>query len=91
VKKAKMSATSIGQRVQELVVGIVMAVVLLSVGVALGPTVISAAAEINATSLASVPLASVLVFLATYISFFYYLGIVLGSIAIIWAYAQFHK
>ena len=69
------------------------AVVLLLVGVALGPTVLDAAAAINSTAVMvdyptnndTIPMGSVIVMLATYIGFFYYLGIVLGAIAMIWA------
>ena len=86
-------ASRIGNSVQNIVIGIVAAVVLLLVGIALGPTVISAAADINETALmvnyptdnTSIPMASVLILLADYIGFFYYLGIVLGAIAMIWA------
>jgi hypothetical protein len=70
------------------VIGIITAVVFLLVGVSLGPTVISAAAKINATALTSVTMGSVLVTLASYISFFFYLGIVIGAIALVWAVAR---
>ena len=76
---------SIGARVEKLIVGVILAVVLLLVGVALGPTVLLATADINATTLADVPMGSVIVLLATYVGFFYYLGIVLGAIGMIWA------
>ena len=78
-------ASRIGNRVQDVVIGVVAAVVLLLVGVALGPTVLSAAADINATSMADVVMGDVLVLLADYIGFFYYLGIVLAAIAMVWA------
>lgn len=48
-------------------------------------------ADINATSLADVPLADIVVFLATYVGFFYYFGLVIGAIAIVWGYAQIKK
>jgi hypothetical protein len=70
------------------VIGIITAVVFLLVGVSLGPTVISAAAKINATALTSVTMGSVLVTLASYISFFFYLGITIGAIALVWAVAR---
>ena len=66
-----------------------MAVVLLLVGVALGPTVLAATADINATTLATVPMGSVIVLLATYVGFFYYLGIILGAISMIWAIVNY--
>ena len=84
---------SIGARVEKLIVGVILAVVLLLVGVALGPTVLAATADINATLLVAnpsqnitgVPMGAVIVLLATYVGFFYYLGIVLGAIGMIWA------
>lgn len=76
---------SIGSRVEKLIVGVILAVVLLLVGVALGPTVLAATADINATALADVPMGSVIVLLGTYVGFFYYLGIILGAISMIWA------
>ena len=76
---------SIGTRVEKLIVGVILAVVLLLVGVALGPTVLAATADINVTALADVPMGSVIVLLATYVGFFYYLGIILGAISMIWA------
>jgi len=84
-------AAKIGNAVQGIVIGIVAAVVLLLVGIALGPTVLAATADINATALASVPMGSVIVLLAEYIGFFYYLGIVLGAIAMVWAVVQKSK
>lgn len=78
-------AQRIGNSVQNIVIGIVAAVVLLLVGIALGPTVLAATADINATALADVPMGDVIVLLATYVGFFYYLGIVLGAMAMIWA------
>ena len=72
-----------------MIVGVIMAVVLLLVGVALGPTVLAATADINATTLATVPMGSVIVLLATYVGFFYYLGIILGAISMIWAIVNY--
>ena len=80
---------NIGRRVESLIVGVIMAVVLLLVGVALGPTVLAATADVNATALASVPMGSVIVLLATYVGFFYYLGIILGAIAMIWGVVNY--
>jgi hypothetical protein len=81
-------AARIGNSVQNVVIGIVAAVVLLLVGVALGPTVSASIADINATTLADVPMYSVIVLLAGYIPFFYYIGIVLGAMVMIWATVQ---
>jgi len=78
----------IGSMVNNVVVGIIAAVIFILVGVALGPTVISSVAEINATTLSGVPLADVIVLLGTYVPAFYYLGIVLGGMAMVWATAN---
>ena len=77
--------SSIGAQVNKTVMGVIGAVIFILVGVALGPTVISAVAEINATSMADVVMGDVIVTLAGFIGFFYYLGIVLGGLAMIWA------
>jgi hypothetical protein len=81
----------IGGMVNNIIMGIITAVIFLLVGVALGPTVIDAANDINATSVAGVPLASVIVLLADYIGAFYYLGIVLGAMAMVWASVRYGK
>jgi hypothetical protein len=78
----------IGDTVQNTVIGVVAAVVFLLVGIALGPTVLDATADINTTALANVPMGEVIVLLATYVGFFFYIGIVLGAIAMIWAAAR---
>lgn len=75
----------IGDMVNRTVMGVLMAVLFLLVGVALGPTVISSIGDINATTLSGVPLADVIVLLGTYIPAFYYLAIVLGAIGLVWA------
>lgn len=77
--------SSIGNMINKTVMGIMSAVIFILVGVALGPTVIAAAADINATTLGGTPLASVIVLLATYIGAFYYLAIVLGALTMVWA------
>lgn len=76
--------SSIGRLVNTTVMGIITAVIFVLVGVALGPTVIAAVADINATSMADVALGDVIVLLADYLPAFYYLGIVLGGMAIVW-------
>lgn len=81
---------NIGVKVENLIIGVIMAVVLLLIGVALGPTVVAAIVNINATSLATVPMGSVIVLLASYVPFFYYLGIVLGAIAMIWGVVNYN-
>jgi hypothetical protein len=65
--------------------GVITAAIFVLVGVALGPTIISSVADINATTLAGIPLAGVIVLLATYLPAFYSLAIVLGGITMVWA------
>ena len=77
--------SSIGSMVNKTVMGVITAVIFVLIGVALGPTVILSVAEINATTLANVPLSSVIILLGTYLPAFYYLAIVLGGIAMVWA------
>ena len=76
--------SSIGSMVNHTVMGVITAVIFVLIGVALGPTVISAVADINATTLANVPLSSVIILLGTYLPAFYYLAIVLGGISMVW-------
>ena len=77
--------SSIGKMVNTTVMGVITAVIFVLIGVALGPTVIDSVADINATLLADVPLSGVIILLATYVPAFYYLAIVLGGIAMVWA------
>lgn len=70
---------SIGNRVQYMVITVIMAVVLLVIGIALLPTVIDAAADINATTLSGVVLADVIILIGGYIPFFFALAIVIGA------------
>ena len=83
--------SAIGNMVNKTVMGVITAVIFVLIGVALGPTVIASVADINMTTLTSngtadaVPLAGVIILLATYLPAFYYLAIVLGGIAMVWA------
>ena len=77
--------SSIGNMVNKTVMGVITAVIFVLIGVALGPTVISSVADINSTLLANVPLSAVIILLSTYLPAFYYLAIVLGGIAMVWA------
>ena len=81
-------SSKIGGMINNTVMGIIIGVIFITVGVALGPTVVAAAGEINATALAGVELASVVVFLASLIPAFYYLGVVVGGIGMIWRATQ---
>lgn len=83
--------SSIGNMVNRTVMGVITAVIFILIGVALGPTVILSVAEINSTTLADVPLASVIILLADYLPAFYYLAIVLGGIAMVWAATRSRK
>ena len=80
--------SAIGNMINKTVMGVIAAVIFILIGVALGPTVISSVVAINITTLADVPLGSVIALLATYVPAFYYLAIVLGGIAMIWAAAR---
>jgi len=81
--------SSIGNMVSRTVMGILAAIIFILVGIALGPTVIEAVVGINATVLSGVPLASVIVLLGEYLPAFYYLAVVLGGMAGIWAAVKF--
>ena len=59
------------------------AVIFVLIGVALGPTVISSVADINATLLADVPLSGVIILLATYVPAFYYLANISASVELV--------
>ena len=77
--------SGIGSMVNKTVMGVITAVIFVLIGVALGPTVIASVGEINATTLSGVPLSGVIILLGTYLPAFYYLAIVLGGIAMVWA------
>ena len=86
--------SAIGNMVNKTVMGVISAVIFILIGVALGPTVISAVADINVTTLvqgdnSTVPLAGVIILLATYIPAFYYLAVVLGGMVGIWAAVRY--
>lgn len=80
---------SLGDMIERIVVGIIGVVLWVSIGVGMGPTLITATGLINATTLSGVPLADTIVLLGTYIGAFYYLGIALGAIIMIWAVVNF--
>jgi len=77
--------SSIGNMVSNTVMGIIAAVVFVAVGFALGPTVTDTALGLHADNLTGVPLSSVLLLLSTYIPAFYYLGVCIGGIIMVWA------
>jgi len=76
--------SNIGGMVNKTVMGVITAVIFILVGIALGPTVTDAITDINATSMADVFMGDVIVTLADFLPFFYYLGIVLGGLALVW-------
>ena len=80
---------NIGGMVNKTVMGVITAVIFILVGIALGPTVTDAIADINVTTMADVFMGDVIVTLADFLPFFYYLGIVLGGLGLIW-YAVKH-
>lgn len=80
---------NLGSMLERVVVGIIAVVLWVSVGVGLGPSLLSATGLINATTLSGVPLADTIVLLGTYIGAFFYLGIALGAITMIWAVVKF--
>jgi hypothetical protein len=84
-------SSRIGNMVSDTVMGVLAVIIFLLVGIALGPTVISSVTEVNATTLSGVPLATVIVLLATYIPSFYYLALVIGAMAGIWAVVKFRN
>ena len=84
-------SSKISNMVNDTVMGVLAVVIFLLIGVALGPTVIASVAEINATTLSGVPLASVIVLLGEYLPAFYYLALVLGGMVGIWAAVKYTK
>jgi len=81
--------SAIGSMVNRIVMGVIGAAIFILIGVALGPTITSAVADINATTLSGIPLASVIVLLATYVPAFYYLALVIGGITMVWAVVKY--
>ena len=79
----------IANMINRTVMGVLTVVIFLLIGVALGPTVIASVANIDATTLSGVPLASVIVLLGEYLPAFYYLALVLGGMIGIWAAVKF--
>lgn len=75
--------------IKEISGGLFMAVVFLLIGIALGPTIINAANGINETSTADSKISQVLILMAEYLPFFYYLGIVLSAMSLIWMYGNY--
>lgn len=83
--------SEIGNMVNETVMGVLGIVIFVLVAIALGPTVITAMANVNATTLSGVPLADVIVLLATYFPAFYYLALTIGALGAIWAVLRYRR
>lgn len=83
--------SKVGSMVNTIVGGVIAAAIFILVGIALGPTITEAIADINATSMADVFMGDVIVTLADFVPFFYYLGIVLGGMALVWAATKVGK
>lgn len=77
--------SSIGNMVNKTVLGIIAAVVFVLVGIALGPEVVTAFADINTANMSGIFLGDVLVTIADIVPFIYYLGIVIGGMTMFWA------
>ena len=82
-------SNEIGDMVNDTVMGVLAVVIFVAVGIALGPTIIAAMAQVNATTLSGVPLESVIILLAEYFPAFYYLALVIGALTAIWAIVKF--
>lgn len=76
---------SAGNKVGNLVIGVIGAVIVLAVGIALGPTVTQYLGYVNTTSMENVSMGAILALLAGYGSFFYYFGLVMGALLSFWA------
>ncbi|GAH35905.1 unnamed protein product, partial [marine sediment metagenome] len=68
-----------------VIIGVVMVVVFVVVGIALGPTVIYYFGFINSTSMAGVELGTILALFAGYAPLFYYLALIGGAITMLMA------
>lgn len=77
--------SSIGNMIQQNIMAFISAIILAVIGITLGPTVISTFADVNATSMADVYMGDVIVLIAQFVPFIYYLGVVVGAMATFWA------
>lgn len=80
---------SIGSLIETTVMRVIVVVILVTIGIALGPTLAAAVADVNATSMAAVFLGDIVVTLADFIMFFYYLALILGAMGGVWAAVKF--
>ena len=88
-------SSKISSMISDTIMGVLGVVIFVLIGVALGPTVIAAVTDINATTLSAngtittIPLSSVIILLATYLPSFYYIALVLGGMIGIWAAVKY--
>lgn len=73
--------SSIGSKIQNVIVGVITLAILATVGIALGPTITTAIAGVNTTGLA---LASVIELVFDYAGPMYYLALALGLLTGAW-------
>ena len=77
-------SSSLERMIENTVMRVIIVVIVITIGVALGPTLSTAVADINSTSMAAVFLGDIVVTLADFIMFFYYLSLILGGMGAIW-------
>lgn len=75
---------NVGTQITNRVLMVIFAVIEFTLGLALGETVISTVQGINSTNW-TFPAASVLILVIGYAPLFYYLGVIMGFIAMMWA------
>jgi len=75
-------------KISGVIIGVIMAAVFLFVGIMLGPTVTEYFGYVNATALAGVELAPIIILFASFGPTFYYLTILGGSIVMLIAAAK---
>lgn len=76
--------SSVGTSIQKNIMAFVSAIILAVIGITLGPTVVSTFADVNATALADVYMGSVIVLIADFVPFIYYLSVVIAAMATFW-------
>jgi len=83
--------SSLGSLIENTVMRVIVVVILVVIGIALGPILADAIADVNATSMAAVFLGDIIVTLADFIMFFYYLALVIGAMGGVWAAVKFNN
>jgi len=77
--------SNVGNLIQRNIMAFISAIILAVIGITLGPTVVSTFADVNATAMADVYMGSVIVLLADFVPFIYYLGVIVAAMATFWA------